>query len=236
VRYLELRHTKPLDHDDLNERVSTKVHMRLALTDTPGKLWERLSPKVRNQVRKGQKSGLRTIWGSHDLLADFYAVFCRNMRDLGTPVYGMALFRAILEQFPERAELCVVRGGGRAIAAALVLHGWGVGEVPSAASLREFNSSCANMLMYWQLLERSVLRGHDIFDFGRSSLDSNTFRFKKQWGAEPYPANWQYCLRVGNANQARPDNPRYGRLIRLWQRLPVCVTRLLGPRIVRGIP
>jgi FemAB-related protein (PEP-CTERM system-associated) len=236
ARYLELRHVAPLAHARLNEQVAAKAHMRLALPDTPGKLWDKLEAKVRNQVRKGQKNELQSCWGGHDLLDDFYAVFSRNMRDLGTPVYGKRLFRAILEQFPERAELCVVRAGVEPIAAALLIHGWGVTEVPSASSLREHNSSCANMFMYWQLLERAVQRGHTVFDFGRSSLDSSTYRFKKQWGAVPHPAHWQYCLRVGQANQARPDNPRYGKFIRLWQRLPVWVTRLIGPVIVRGIP
>ncbi len=236
VRYLELRNVAPLAHDKLNAQVSTKVHMRRALPDTPGKLWDTVGDKVRNQVRKGQKNDLQTAWGGEELLPEFYAVFSRNMRDLGTPVYGKSLFRSILAQFPERAELCVVRAGSKPAAGALLLHGWGVTEVPSAGCLREFNSISANMFMYWQLLERAVQRGQKTFDFGRSSLDSGTFRFKKQWGATPLPANWQYVLRVGQANQARPDNPRYGKFIRIWQRLPVWLTRLMGPHIVRGIP
>jgi hypothetical protein len=75
-----------------------------------------------------------------------------------------------------------------------------------------------------------------VFDFGRSSVDSNTFRFKKQWGAEPSSADWQYHVRQGAINAVRPENPRYQRFIRLWQRLPLWLTRLLGPAIVRGIP
>ena len=122
------------------------------------------------------------------------------------------------------------------MAAALLLHGWGITEVPSASSLREFNPTCANMLMYWHLLERSVQRQQAFFDFGRSSEDSPTFRFKKQWGALPAQAEWQYSLRAGSVSDMRPDNPRYQRLIRLWQRLPVRLTRWLGPWVVRGIP
>ncbi len=238
VRYLELRHVRPLVHAQMTEQVATKVHMRLELPGTPGKLWDALDAKIRNQVRKGQKSGLHTVFGGPELLADFYAVFSRNMRDLGTPVYGQRLFRAILEQFPGRTELCVVRAGNQPIAAALLLHGGGISEVPSASSLREHNTSCANMLMYWQLLERTVLRGQRVFDFGRSSLDSGTYRFKKQWGAVPLQANWQYFMPPGvlQSDKLRPDNPRYARLIRLWQRLPVWLTRLIGPAIVRGIP
>ena len=158
------------------------------------------------------------------------------MRDLGSPVYGRRLFAAILAAFPRDAELCVVRAGDRPAAAALLLHGPGVTEVPTASSLREFNPTCANMLMYRHLLDRAVGRGQAVFDFGRSTVDGATFRFKKQWGAEPHPAAWQYHARQGNILEMRPENPRYQRAIRVWQRLPVGVTRRLGPAIVRGIP
>jgi hypothetical protein len=92
------------------------------------------------------------------------------------------------------------------------------------------------MLLYWSLLERAAQRCQETFDFGRSSPDSNTCRFKKQWGAVPEPAEWQYHLRAGSAADMRPENPRYRLLIRLWKRLPLWLTRLIGPRIVRGIP
>jgi FemAB-related protein (PEP-CTERM system-associated) len=236
VRHLELRHERPLEHPALTGRLDSKVHMRLPLPDFPGQLWEQLSGKVRNQVRKAEKGGLGAFWGGLELLPEFYAVFSQNMRDLGTPVYGRELFRAVLEHFPEGAELCVVRAGPVAVAAALLLHGPGVSEVPSASSLRQYNSTCANMLLYWGLLERAVLRGQAVFDFGRSTVDGNTHRFKKQWGAAPEPATWQYYERTGHAAELRPDNPRYQRLIRIWQRLPVRLTRWLGPAIVRGIP
>jgi FemAB-related protein (PEP-CTERM system-associated) len=187
-------------------------------------------------VRKGQKSDLAVSWGAHDQLSDFYAVFCRNMRDLGTPVYGRRLFTAILDQFPDRAEICVVRAGNLPVGGALLLHGWGVSEVPSASTLRSHNHTCANMLMYWHLLERAVQRGQHAFDFGRSSHDSPTMRFKRQWGASPTNSEWQFYLRSGAAGGMRKENPRYQRFIRIWQRLPVTLTRWIGPRIVRGIP
>jgi FemAB-related protein (PEP-CTERM system-associated) len=236
VRYLELRRTWALDHPALDQRMSCKMHMRLPLPSTREALWQQMTGKVRNQIRKAQKSDLTVDWGGQNLLPEFYAVFARNMRDLGTPVYSKRLFQAILETFLNRAEICVVRLGKRAVAGALLLHGWGVTEVPSASSLRKYNYTNANMLMYWHLLERAVEREQDVFDFGRSSEESNTYRFKKQWGAAPSPAEWQYYLREGGVQDMRPENPRYGLMIRLWKRLPVALTRLLGPMIVRGIP
>jgi FemAB-related protein (PEP-CTERM system-associated) len=236
VRYLELRHEQAVAHPDLVPGATRKVHMRLDLPADPGQLWERLPSNMRNRARKGRKCGLTVAWGGVELLDAFYAVFSRNMRDLGTPVYGRGLFRAALEQFPGRAELCVVRSGPRPVAAALLLHGWQVSEVPSSSSLREYNTTCANMLLYWHLLERAAQRGQRVFDFGRSTPESNTYAFKKQWGAVPHPAAWQYHLRRGTDTAVRPDNPRYRYMIRVWQRLPLFLTRLIGPAVVRGIP
>lgn len=236
VRYLELRHEHAWDHPRLSSRSAAKVHMRLALPETSEALWSALGSKVRNQIRKGQKSDLEVTWGGQDQLGAFYEVFSRNMRDLGTPVFGLGLFRETVRQFPDRAEFCVVRSEGRPLASALLLHGWGITEVPSASSLRQFNHTNANMLMYWHLLERAIGRSQTCFDFGRSTPEGSTYRFKKQWGATPSPAPWQYYERSGDASEMQLENPRYQRLIRLWQRLPVGLTRLIGPPIVRGIP
>jgi FemAB-related protein (PEP-CTERM system-associated) len=236
VRYLEVRHEHAVGHPALGHVRNDKIHMRLDLPASAGKLWDDLDAKVRNQVRKGQKAGLSVTWGGLDHLDDFYAVFSRNMRDLGTPVYGRRLFQEVLLQFPARAELCVVRAGALPVASALLLHGWGVTEVPSASSLRSHNHTCANMLMYWHLLERAVGRGQDVFDFGRSSQDSPTLRFKKQWGAAPGASEWQFYLRGGEPGGLKKESPRYQRMIRLWQRLPLRVANWIGPRVVRGIP
>lgn len=236
VRYLELRQEKAIDHPELTAQLTSKVHMRLELPGAVEHLWKGLDSKVRNQVRKGEKQGFTVHWGGRDLLPSFYDVLSENMRDLGTPVYGRRLFQEILTTFPEQAEICLLKDGERPIATALLLHGWGVSEVPTASSLKSYNPRCANVLMYWKLLERSVERGQRQFDFGRSTTEGNTFKFKKQWGAVPHPAVWQYAVKDGETPDMRPDNPRFGRAIRLWQKLPVRLSRLLGPLIVRGIP
>jgi serine/alanine adding enzyme len=237
VRYLELRHEARYEHPKLNSELTSKLHMRLNLPAMKDELWDSFAPKVRNQIRKGESHSLSINWGtSQQHLQAFYEVFSRNMRDLGTPVYPQRLFAEIVANFPDRTEFCIANQGNQPIAAALLLHGQGITEVPSASSLREFNTLNANMLMYWQLLQRAIERGQQTFDFGRSSTDSNTYRFKKQWGSKPSPAVWQYYLRQGDVSSMRPDSSRNQRLIRIWQRLPVWLTRQLGPLVVRGIP
>ncbi len=241
VQYLELRHhSRAIDHASISHNRGEKARMVLDLPDDEQALWDSLNAKVRNQVRKGDKAGLSIRFGKAALLDDFYSVFSTNMRDLGTPVYPRKLFGSILSAFDSGAELAVVSHGGRAVAGALLVHGRAGGsiqtQVPSASSLRSAKHTNANMWMYHRLLLRAIQRSSGSFDFGRSSPDSGTYRFKKQWGAQAHPTTWQYYLRYGDVGVVRPDNPRYQRRIAAWQKLPVWVTRLVGPKIVRGIP
>ncbi|MHC4878865.1 MAG: FemAB family XrtA/PEP-CTERM system-associated protein [Planctomycetota bacterium] len=237
VRYLELRHEKVIDHPALTEAITDKVHMRLALPQTTDELWKSFKSKLRSQIRKPlSNEALSAVWGGHDLLDEFYDVFTQNMRDLGTPPFSRDLFLAMLDELPGDAELCTIRFDDKPIAAGLLIHGPGVTEVPSASSLRAFNSTAANMLLYWHLLSRAVERGQHTFDFGRSSKDAGTYRFKAQWGAKESPAVWQHYVRNGSASDMRPNSGKYDLMINIWQKLPVWLTKIIGPSIVRGIP
>lgn len=241
VKYLELRHERPVEHPKLNFERTDKVHMRLPLPDSDEELDKSFKSKLRSQVKKSGTYGSTVHFGGHELLDEFYEVFAVNMRDLGTPVFSKKLFSSILESFDGEAELCVVRSGSddgpiQAIAGGLIVHSRGVSEVPSASSLREFNRTGANMLMYRHLLGRAIEKGSHTFDFGRSSEDAGTYKFKAQWGAQPEPATWQYYVRKGDPNEMRPDAGGKKRLVEAWQKLPVWLTKLIGPTIVRGIP
>lgn len=237
VKHLELRHEREVPHTRLNATNTDKVHMRLSLPASADTLWNGLKSKLRSQIRKPlNDSSLQVRFGRHELLEAFYDVFCRNMRDLGTPPFSKKLFRSMLDRFGDAAEVALVQLNGRPVAAAFLLHGPGVTLIPSASALREHNLTNCNMLMYWHCLKRSIERGQTTFDFGRSSHDSGTHRFKQQWGAIESPAVWQYYVRNGAASDMRPDSGKYDQVIAVWQRLPVWVTRWVGPEIVRGIP
>lgn len=235
-KHLELRHERRVRSPRLGATVETKVHMRMGLPGDAETLWKGLKAKVRNQVRKGQSQGFDVAWGGAERVDDFYAVFCRNMRDLGTPVFPRRLFATIAERFPDEAEFCVVRDGTRPVAAGLLLHGETVTEVPCASALRSENRRNPNMLMYWHLLERAVARGATTFDFGRCTKDGPTHSFKKQWGAQPSPAVWQYHVREGEVGTVRKESGKFALMIGAWRRLPLPVANRLGPLIVRGIP
>jgi len=200
-------------------------------------VWSRFDPKVRNQVRKAQRAGLTCHFGREELLTEFYRVFARNMRDLGTPVWGISLFQNILKAFPKTSELALVRLGEKAIGGGLVLSFKDTVYMPSASSLRSYFHLCPNNLLYWEVIKRACEAGCRTFDFGRSTVGSGTYQFKKQWGATVKQLQWQYVLLNGkHMPQLNPSNPRFKFLIEVWKRLPLPVANWLGPRIVRHLP
>jgi FemAB-related protein (PEP-CTERM system-associated) len=213
-----------------------KVAMRLTLERTSEAMWEALDRKVRNQVRKAQKAGLTASSGGGELVAEFYEVFARNMRDLGTPVYSRRLFEHVVSSFPDRARLFVVRHRGRVIAGAVAFAFRDTLEVPWASSLAEFRGLCPNMLLYWTAIEWACTRGFSTFDFGRSTPDQGTYHFKKQWGAVSTPLSWEYAFGRGQPPVLGPDNPKARLAVRLWKHLPVRLSTTIGPHVVRVIP
>lgn len=234
--HVELRESEARQKD-LPVRLD-KVAMRRQLPETADLLWQELGSKVRAQIRKADRAGLKLRTGGADLLDDFYEVFAEKMRDLGTPVYSKAFFEQVLSAPPSVSSMVVVGYlGNKPVAGAVLLGYRGTLEVPWASTLRAGNSVCANMGLYWRLLELGCEAGYQTFDFGRSTRDGPTYRFKKQWGATPVQLRWHYWLPEGKQTpQLSPDNPRYRLAVQAWQKLPVWVTRLVGPHIVRNLP
>lgn len=219
-----------------------KVSMILRLPQQQEALEQALGSKVRAQYKQANRYQPILRLGGGELLDDFYQVFCRAMRDLGTPVYGKSFFESILRHQPEPATLVAVYIGRRPVAAAFLLGFRDMLEIPWAASLRDYNHCNVNMWMYRQILGFAIDAGYRYFDFGRSTIDAGTYRFKKQWGARPLKNHWYYHFpRSGNSgNDAlpalNPDNPKFRLAIATWKRLPLFVTNALGPPIVKNLP
>lgn len=233
--YLELRHTGRICPELLERR--HRVAMTLTLQPTAERQWHALDRKVRNQVRKAEKSALAASEGGTELLDAFYDVFTRNMRDLGTPVFPRALFEQVLNTFPDTTRVFSVSRGLQPVAAAIVHRRGDWAEVIWASALREANPLCANVFLYWQMIQSAISSGVRTFEFGRCAPGEGTFHFKRQWGALPHPLVWEYWVAQGGIDfDASPKNPKYGRAIAVWRRLPLQVTTFLGPRIVRSIP
>jgi serine/alanine adding enzyme len=248
---LELRHLMPLSWISGNNQsplrseenftvqtMSHKARMILELPDDPETLMSSFKAKLRSQIKKPMKEGLTANIGGMDLLDDFYDIFAANMRDLGSPVHSKKLMENVLSEFPHQAKIVVVyRQVKQPLAGSLIIGFRDTLENPWASALREYSALSPNMLLYWTMLDYACTHGYRYFDFGRSSPGEGSYIFKEQWGAKPTLLNWYYVAPDGTPlpSEADSDKARFQKLISCWQKLPVPVTKILGPRIRKHI-
>jgi FemAB-related protein (PEP-CTERM system-associated) len=234
VAYLETRHVQPQGFTQ--QRKSHKVTMMLDMAASAEEQWKRFDAKLRNQIRKAEKSNLTVQIGGRAEIEGFYRVFARNMRDLGTPVYARGLFERVLATFPDTTRVFLVQHGDTVVAGGIAMGYRGIIEVPWAASHRDYLSMCPNNLLYWSIMQYAIKEGYRQLDFGRSTPGEGPYKFKAQWGAQPVPLSWEYWTATGEMPNLSPTNPKYALAISAWKRLPLSVTNILGPAIVRNIP
>jgi len=193
--------------------------------------------KQRAELRKAMALGLGIVTGCHDnVLKQHYSVYSQSVRNLGTPVFPMRLFREILNEFGESADILVVSHEGQPVAGVLSVYMNGVvypywgGGTQAARGLR------ANDLMYFALMGHARARGCTRFDFGRSKAGTGPAAFKKNWGFDGQPL--RYAKRAPAGQQPReinPMSPRYRLQVAGWRKLPLWAANRLGPVIARGL-
>ena len=205
---------------------------RKQLDPDPEKNLAAIPRKQRAEVRAGIKKEL--VVDFDPKLDRFYDIYSQSVRNLGTPVFAKRYFEILREEFGERCEIATIVHNRQAVASLMtfwfrdeVLPYYG-GGLPAARPLSAYD------FMYWDLMRRACERGVRIYDFGRSKADSGPFRYKKHWGFEPEPLNYEYMLGDGQAlPNLSPTNPKYELFVRAWQRMPLGLSRAIGPMISR---
>jgi FemAB-related protein (PEP-CTERM system-associated) len=192
--------------------------------------------KQRRMTRQGARHGLRAEIGADDLDA-FHDVYAQSVRELGSPVFPRRLFRALLDAFGKECQLLTVWRGERMVAGVLTLFYEDQVLPYYGGALREARAFAANDFMYWELMCHAARCGYRVFDFGRSRVGTGAYEFKRHWGFEPAPLPYQYVL-LGRRDlpNVSPANPRLHLAVEAWKRLPLPVTKLLGPRLTRYLP
>jgi serine/alanine adding enzyme len=242
---LEIRQERPLaDPAPPNHKVKMVLDLRGRREET---YWKELDAKVRNQVRKAEKSGIAVRAGGEELLPEFYRVFCVNMRDLGSPVHPADLFRNVLRHLPG-AEIVLADHGGYVVGGLVRIHWKDAMIIPWASTLRKYRALCPNNAIYWETLREAFHRGCASVDFGRSTKEAGTYKFKLQWLAKEEPLPW-YAFSAdalthraaGGRGQEMPASvpapAEEGKLgvmglaAELWRKLPARYANWLGPRI-----
>lgn len=232
VDYIELR--QMADNYQEGHEQSLYVHFQKKLFDNLDDNLKAIPRKQRAMVRKAIKKDLTYQVEYH--VDNFYPLYSESVKALGTPVLAKSYYKRLLEYFPENTDVLTIYSGKTPISSVLnfyfkdtVLPYYGGG----GALAKKLS---ANDFMYWSLMNHALEKNIQVFDFGRSKVDTGSYRFKKHWGFEPTPLHYRYLpIEQHHKPNINPTNPKYQLFIKMWKKLPLGVANTIGPMIARRL-
>lgn len=230
VDYLELRNRQPSQSGWPTK--SLYVTFRKEIDPDPEVNLKNIPRKQRAMVRKGIDAGLEA--GFDEDTGDFYDIYSESVHGLGTPVFSRKYFRILKEVFGPDCEILSVKKDGRVLASVMsfyfrneILPYYGGGN----ADARRYKGYD---FMYWEVMRQACSKDITLFDYGRSKEGTGSYRFKKHWGFVPEPLHYEYYLvRAKEVPDISPANPKYRLFIDVWKRMPLSMSRILGPLLSR---
>ena len=232
--YIELRQLYPLKTP--LPTTDRKMVSEIPLDGGSEAVFRRLHQNVRNKIRKAGKNDV-TVQVGAEHLPEFYDIYARNLRDLGTPVITRRIFEATVATFPRQSLIYRAQRLGKTIAAKFVLRDGPAAYFTWSASLRETLCYAPVHAMNWRAIEEACAAGCTRIDFGTSTAESGSQEFKKYWGGESRTLPWAYQLfDRQDLPGLHKENSSFSLAIAAWKRLPLGLSRLLGPPIARCLP
>jgi FemAB-related protein (PEP-CTERM system-associated) len=197
---------------------------------------ESLPKKTRNLVRKALKQPFRMEYGARKL-KHFEDLYAANMRRLGTPCFPSKYFANLVKNFGDLVDVREVWLEDKPMAASLNFLFRDEMHIYYAAADTRFNALGPNTFMYYDHLCWAGRSGYKSFDFGRCKRGTGVFEFKRHWNTTMRELPYEVVLiRRKELPNFSPTNPRFDLAIKAWQRLPLWLTRVIGPRLIRFFP
>ncbi len=214
------------------------VHTFVDTSQPPDVLLRTINKKTRWSVRQAAKNGYMFREGGESDLRDFYAVYARNVRRLGTPVISLKTMKAIFSNLGPLCKLFMVHNSGFVVGGMLcIANGSGWSSFYAAVDQAAQNKF-ANYLLYWKVIEWMCERGSTVFDLGRSTPDSGVHHFKHKWSNRDVTFDYSYYGPAARKQCARFSEIRSSMTMKqkIWSRLPLPICNLVGPILRRRLP
>lgn len=182
-----------------------------------------LKSKLRQKIRKAEKNDFIVRHGGLELLDDYYNMYAQKMLQFGSPPIGKVFFRNLLEDYRfGKSLITVVYDRSNVIAAGFSLSYLDFSEVCWSVTDSDYDVYNIHALICWELVKKAIEEKYRYFSFGRSTIDSNNHRFKKQWNPLEIPIFYNYSEPLGKSLK----DLTY--LTKVWKRQPLATSVYLG--------
>jgi FemAB-related protein (PEP-CTERM system-associated) len=233
--YLELRNAHP-EQCATTPNVDRYVSFTQRLVPDENTLMESLPKKTRNMVRKSLKQKFEMRYRSQNL-KNFETLYAKSMRRLGTPCFPSKYFANLVRNFGDMVDVRECWLEGKPMAASVNFIFKEDMHIYYAAADAQFNHLSPNTYMYFDHLRWAGSKGLKTFDFGRCKRNTGVFEFKRHWNTTMRELPYEVVLiKRKELPNFSPVNPKFQLAIKVWQSVPLWLTRLVGPRLIRLFP
>lgn len=163
-------------------RLGEVVHMELT---SPEHIWENITSKNRNVIRKAIKNNVRIYNGRFPaILEKFREIYNGTMdKDNADEYYyfGHDFYNSVLEDLPLNAQVFWAQKDDQIIAASIILAANGRMNYHLSGSLREFSTLAPTNLLLYQAALWGCMNGYSTLYLGGGvgSGEDNLFKFKR---------------------------------------------------------
>lgn len=235
VEHIELRNAYP-EQCVGTPNVSRYVTFSQSVARDEDALLASLPKKTRNMVRKALKNPFTTRRQSVDSSA-FEALYSKNMRRLGTPSFPSRHFANLRASFGKSVDIAEVLLEDKVVAVSMNFYFRDQMHTYYAAADPKYNDIAPNTYMYFDHLRWAGQNGYNIFDFGRCKRDTGVFEFKRHWATEMRELPYEIVLiKRKEMPNFSPTNTKFQPAIKIWQKMPLPLTRAIGPHLIRLFP
>lgn len=232
-RRLEIRTLQEFTLDaDLGDGFSTWV---LELTD-PDRIWKSLNMR-RRSIKKAREGGVTVrIDDSAEGLRAFDALNQVNKRDMGVPAQPLRLLESIRRNMQPWYHLYLGYHQEKPVAGVITLSYGESVNYAFGASDPAYLALRPNDLTMWQAIVDSCGKSYRGFDFGKTSKSNEGLvNFKKHWGTREVPLRYYTYPKASSSLSSGRTGKGYQTVTSVWKRLPLPITRMLGPMAYRHL-
>ncbi|MEI6040057.1 MAG: GNAT family N-acetyltransferase [Candidatus Berkelbacteria bacterium] len=227
--YLEIRIIEPKKYDMTESHYFSTCQIDLSLTVE--EIWKKLDKgSVRWAINKAKKDGVEVVKvNSFEDFRSYHDLNQVTKRNLGVPAHPMKFFENIYQEMPQNVDIYFAKYKGKIIAGIFnlvfkdtIINAYG-------ASNKKFLKYHPNNLLAWQAIEDGCKNGYKYFDFGRVGQDNNELlNFKKRWGGQEKQLYYYFYPEKPQSISINRGSLKYKIANKLWQKLPIFISRPLS--------
>ncbi len=208
---------------DKNELLSMRLNLK-------NDLWNKIfTSNLRRKIRKAQKSNFEVILGEdEELVNKYYALYNTCMKKYGMPVYPKLLLNNLVNSEID-LKILIIKKNDKPIAGLVLILDEELAWIPWAATNKAELSDYCNYLLYWEAINYSKEKGIKIFDFGRCSFGSSSYKFKRQFGT------YHVVLKT-MSNSKKNIYSKYLVAQYFWRLMPMKLKQFLDSKIIYYLP